>query len=56
MRKTRKHKSTCTISLIMFYKNIKSLIFKVFGVVVYRLIDKYVCVMICFVKEKHTCR
>ena len=35
MRKTHKHNITRSIAMIMFYENRKSLIFKVFGVVVY---------------------
>ena len=44
MSKTLKRDSTCDISLIVFYDNSKSLILKVWGVVVYCFIDKYVCV------------
>ena len=44
MRETLKHNSTHAIFLIMLYKNMKSLIFKVLGVFVYCFIDKCVCV------------
>ena len=44
MRKTIKHNSTREIYLIMYYKNGKSLIFKVLGVFVYCFIEKYVCI------------
>ena len=43
-RKTIKHKITCAIAMIMFYKNSKSNILKVLGFVVYWFIEKYVCV------------
>ena len=38
----------------MFYDNSKSLIFKVLGVVVYCLLEKYVCVNYFFYKKNKT--
>ena len=56
MRKTLKHDSACDIALIMFYKNRRSLIFKVLGIFVYSFIYKYVCVfIICVFKEEQSC-
>ena len=42
--KTLKQNNNCFVYIIMFYFNMKSLIFKVLGVVVYCFIKKYVCV------------
>ena len=44
MRQTLKEDNTHVIDLIIFYNNRKSPIFKVLGVVVYLLLEKYVCV------------
>ena len=39
-----KHDNTRIISMIVFYDNRKSPIFKILGIVVYFLLEKYVCV------------
>ena len=44
MRKTLKQYNTRVISLIMFYGKRKLLTFKMLGVIVYCLIEKYICV------------
>ena len=52
MNKTPKHESTYALSLIMFYNNRNSLVFKVLGVVVYLFNDKYVRVnYLCLQRE-----
>ena len=52
MRKTLKHDSTHAIVMIVFCKNRKSPIFKVLGVVVYCLIESFVCVdYLCLQRE-----
>ena len=51
MSKTLKKDSTRAIALIMFYKNKKSLIFKVLGVVVDLFIEN-MCVLIICVSTK----
>ena len=54
MRKTPKHDITHAVSMIMIYKNSKILVFKVLGVVVYSLIDKYLCVdYFCLQREEN---
>ena len=53
MRKTFKHVSARAIDMIMFYKNMKSLIFKVLVYFAYCFINKYMCLLIISVfKEK----
>ena len=39
-----KYDNTLVIDLIVFYDNIKSVIFKLLGVVIYLFLEKYVCV------------
>ena len=44
MSRTMKQDNTDFITLIMFYKKKKSLVFKVLSVVVCCFVEKYVCV------------
>ena len=44
MGKTMKNYNTPFIDIIMFYNNIKSPLFKVLGIVVYFLLEKYFCI------------
>ena len=44
IRKVLRKENTRVLSLLVFYENIKNMIFKVLSSVVYYIIDKYVCV------------
>ena len=53
MKKKIKQDNTYDITIIVFYNNSRSLIFKVLGGVVNLFVEKYVCVLIiCVFKEK----
>ena len=55
MIKKMKHDNTCVITLIVFYDNSKSLIFKVLVVVVYFFLYKYFCVDYLCLKNNKKC-
>ena len=51
IRKVLRKENTCVISCLMFYENIKSIIFNVIGSVVYCIMDNYVCVDSLFLQQ-----
>ena len=53
MRNVIKNDNTHVLAILMFYENRKFVVYKVLGVVIYCILEKYVCIdYLCLQKEK----